>query len=214
MRALGAKVILTPAAERGTGMVKRAEELAKQHGWFLARQFENPANPDYHANTTGPEILRDFAGDRLDYWVTGWGTGGTLSGAGRVLKAARPNLKVIATEPEQAALLSGGEWSPHKIQGWTPDFIPHVLERDIADEIIPVAETDAMTNALRLAAEEGIFVGISAGATLTAALKVASKAEKGSVILAMLPDTAERYLSTPLFEGIAEGSDDDWLASL
>jgi cysteine synthase A len=214
MRALGAKVILTPAAERGTGMVKRAEELAKQHGWFLARQFENPANPDYHANTTGPEILRDFAGDRLDYWVTGWGTGGTLSGAGRVLKAARPNLKVIATEPEQAALLSGGEWSPHKIQGWTPDFIPHVLERDIADEIIPVAETDAMTNALRLAAEEGIFVGISAGATLTAALKVASKAEKGSVILAMLPDTAERYLSTPLFEGIAEGSDDDWLASI
>lgn len=214
MRALGAKVILTPAAERGTGMVKRAEELAEQHGWFLARQFENPANPDYHANTTGPEILRDFAGDRLDYWVTGWGTGGTLSGAGRVLKAARPNLKVIATEPEQAALLSGGEWSPHKIQGWTPDFIPHVLERDIADEIIPVAETDAMTNALRLAAEEGIFVGISAGATLTAALKVASKAEKGSVILAMLPDTAERYLSTPLFEGIAEGSDDDWLASL
>jgi cysteine synthase len=214
MRALGAKVILTPAAERGSGMVKRAEELAKQHNWFLARQFENPANPAYHAATTGPEILQDFAGERLDYWVTGWGTGGTLSGAGKVLKAARPELKVIATEPEQAALLSGGDWAPHKIQGWTPDFIPGVLDRDIADETLPVSDVDAMTNALRLAAEEGIFVGISAGATLTAALKVAANAEKGSVLLAMLPDTAERYLSTPLFESINEGSDDDWLEGL
>ena len=124
MRALGAKVILTPAAERGTGMVRRAEELAAQHDWFLARQFQNPANPAYHASTTGPEILRDFAGDRLDYWVTGWGTGGTLSGAGRTLKAARPDLKIIAAEPEQAALLSGGDWSPHKIQGWTPTLFP------------------------------------------------------------------------------------------
>jgi len=214
MRALGAKVILTPAAERGSGMVKRAEELAEQHGWFLARQFENPANPAYHASTTGPEILRDFAGERLDYWVTGWGTGGTLSGAGRVLKAARPDLKVIATEPEQAALLSGGEWAPHKIQGWTPDFIPGVLDKDIADQVIPVNDDEAIANALRLAAEEGLFVGISAGATFTAALAVAAQAEPGSVILAMLPDTAERYLSTPLFANIKEESDDDWLASL
>jgi len=214
MRALGAKVILTPAAERGSGMVKRAEELAEQHGWFLARQFENPANPAYHASTTGPEILQDFAAERLDYWVTGWGTGGTLSGAGRVLKAARPDLKVIATEPEQAALLSGGEWSPHKIQGWTPDFIPGVLDKEVADQVIPVNDDDAIANALRLAAEEGIFVGISAGATFTAALAVAKDAEPGSVILAMLPDTAERYLSTPLFAGIKEESDDDWLDTL
>ena len=214
MRALGAKVILTPAAERGTGMVKRAEELAEQHGWFLARQFDNPANPAYHANTTGPEILQDFAGERLDYWVTGWGTGGTLTGAGKVLKAARPELQVIATEPEQAALLSGNEWAPHRIQGWTPDFIPGVLEKDVADQIVPVNDGVAIENSLRLAQKEGIFVGISAGATLTAALQVADQAEKGSVILAMLPDTGERYLSTPLFENINEGSDDDWLAEL
>jgi len=214
MRALGAKVILTPAAERGTGMVKRAEELAEQHGWFLARQFDNPANPAYHANTTGPEILQDFAGERLDYWVTGWGTGGTLTGAGKVLKAARPELQVIATEPEQAALLSGNEWAPHRIQGWTPDFIPGVLEKDVADQIVPVNDGVAIENSLRLAQKEGIFVGISAGATLTAALQVADQAEKGSAILAMLPDTGERYLSTPLFENINEGSDDDWLAEL
>ena len=214
MRALGAKVILTPAAERGTGMVKRAEELAEQHGWFLARQFDNPANPAYHANTTGPEILQDFAGERLDYWVTGWGTGGTLTGAGKVLKAARPELQVIATEPEQAALLSGNEWAPHRIQGWTPDFIPGVLEKDVADQIVPVNDDVAIENSLRLAQKEGIFVGISAGATLTAALQVADQAEKGSASLAMLPDTGERYLSTPLFENINEGSDDDWLAEL
>ncbi len=214
MRALGAKVILTPAAERGSGMVKRAEELAAEHGWFLARQFENPANPAYHASTTGPEILRDFAGERLDYWVSGWGTGGTLSGAGRVLKAARPDIRVVATEPEQASLLAGGEWSPHKIQGWTPDFIPSVLDREVADEIVPVNDDDSIANALKLAQQEGIFVGISAGATFTAALHVAQKAEPGSVILAMLPDTAERYLSTPLFADVNEGSDDEWLASL
>ena len=214
MRALGAKVILTPAAERGSGMVRRAAELAEEHGWFLARQFQNPANPAYHAQTTAPEILRDFAGDRLDYWVTGWGTGGTLSGAGRVLKAARPGLQVVATEPEQAALLSGNDWSPHKIQGWTPDFIPEVLDRDVADQIVPVNDDDAIAQARALAAEEGIFVGISAGATFAAGLKVAEQAADGSVILVMLPDTAERYLSTPLFEGINEGSDDEWLASV
>ena len=214
MRALGAKVILTPAAERGSGMVKRAEQLADQHGWFLARQFQNPANPEYHANTTGPEILRDFAGERLDFWVTGWGTGGTLAGAGKTLKSARPDLKIIATEPEQAALLSGGDWSPHKIQGWTPDFIPEVLEKDIADQVIPVNDDESIKTSLALAKAEGVFVGISAGATVNAALKVAETAGPGSVLLAMLPDTAERYLSTPLFAEINEGSDDEWLESL
>ena len=214
MRALGAKVILTPAAERGSGMVKRAEQLADQHGWFLARQFQNPANPEYHANTTGPEILRDFAGERLDFWVTGWGTGGTLTWAGKTLKSARPDLKIIATEPEQAALLSGGDWSPHKIQGWTPDFIPEVLEKDIADQVIPVNDDESIKTSLALAKAEGIFVGISAGATVNAALKVAETAVPGSVLLAMLPDTAARYLSTPLFAEINEGSDDEWLESL
>ena len=214
MRALGAKVILTPAAERGSGMVKRAEQLADQHGWFLARQFQNPANPEYHANTTGPEILRDFAGERLDFWITGWGTGGTLTGAGKTLKSARPDLKIIATEPEQAALLSGGDWSPHKIQGWTPDFIPEVLEKDIADQVIPVDDDESIKTSLALAKAEGIFVGISAGATVNAALKVAETAGPRSVLLAMLPDTAERYLSTPLFAEINEGSDDEWLESL
>ncbi len=214
MRGLGAKVILTPAAERGSGMVRKAEELAEQHGWFLARQFQNPANPEYHANTTGPEILRDFAGERLDYWVTGWGTGGTMSGAGRTLKAARPALRIAASEPAGAALLAGADWSPHKIQGWTPDFIPDVLDREIFDELHTVTDDRAIQVARELAHREGIFTGISGGATLATALDVAAKAEKGSVILSMLPDTGERYLSTPLFEGVNEGSDDDWLASL
>jgi cysteine synthase A len=212
MRALGAKVILTPAAERGTGMVARAEALAEKHGWFLAKQFQNTANPDFHASTTGPEILQDFAGERLDYWVTGWGTGGTMSGAGRTLKAARPNIQVVAAEPEQAALLSGGQWSPHKIQGWTPDFIPEVLDRDITDHVVTVNEDESMACARRLGQEEGIFVGISAGGTLSASLKIAEQAEPGSVIVTMLADTAERYISTPLFADINEGSDDDWLA--
>jgi len=212
MRALGAKVILTPAAERGSGMVRMAAELAEKHGWFLARQFENPANPAYHRNTTGPEILRDFAGRRLDYWVTGYGTGGTMTGAGEVIKAARPAVTIVATEPAGASLLAGKEWNPHKIQGWTPDFIPDVLNRDIYDELVPVTDDDAIATARRLAAEEGIFVGISAGATLAAAFQAATTADQGSVFLAMLPDTGERYLSTPLFEGVSDGSDDDWLA--
>ena len=212
MRALGARVILTPAAERGTGMVARAEALAEKHGWFLARQFQNTANPDFHASTTGPEILQDFAGERLDYWVTGWGTGGTMSGAGRTLKAARPNIQVVAAEPEQAALLSGGQWSPHKIQGWTPDFIPEVLDRDITDHVVTVNEDESMACARRLGQEEGIFVGISAGGTLSASLKIAEQAEPGSVIVTMLADTAERYISTPLFADINEGSDEGWLA--
>ena len=214
MRAYGAKVILTPAAERGTGMVRKAKELADKHGWFLARQFENEANPAYHRQTTGPEILLDFAGRRLDYFVSGWGTGGTLTGAGEVLKLARPDLRVIASEPEGAQLLGGKEWQPHKIQGWTPDFVPAVLNRDVVDEIVPVDDVLARDTARRLAAEEGIFAGLSSGATIAAALKVAEDAPEGSVLLAMLPDTGERYLSTFLFEGVNEGSDDAWLESL
>ncbi len=213
MRGLGAKVILTPAAERGTGMVKKAEELADKYGWFLARQFENPANPEYHANTTGPEILKDFAGKRLDYWVTGYGTGGTMTGAGKTIKAARPDITIVATEPAGAALLAGKEWNPHKIQGWTPDFIPDVLDREIYDELYAVTDERAIEVSRALSVKEGIFTGISSGATLATALDVAEKAPKGSVILAMLPDTGERYLSTPLFEGVIEGSDDDWLAT-
>jgi cysteine synthase A len=211
MRGLGAKVILTPAAERGTGMVKKAEELAAKHGWFLARQFENPANPNYHANTTGPEILTDFAGRRLDYWVTGYGTGGTMSGAGRTLKVARPDLTIVATEPAGATLLAGNEWAPHKIQGWTPDFIPDVLDREVFDELRSIGDDRAIEVSRELAHKEGIFTGISAGATLATALDVAADAPEGTVILAMLPDTGERYLSTPLFEGVNDGSDDDWL---
>jgi cysteine synthase len=214
MRALGAKVILTPAAERGSGMVKRAEELAEKHGWFLARQFENPANPEYHRNTTGPEILRDFANRRLDYWVTGWGTGGTLTGAGQVIKAARPDVQIIATEPEVASLLAGKEWKPHKIQGWTPDFLPDVLDPNVHDQLIPVGEEESRTCARRLAAEEGIFVGLSAGATLAAALRVARDAAPGTTMLVMLPDTGERYLSSWLFEDLEAGSDEAWLNSL
>jgi cysteine synthase A len=214
MRAYGAKVILTPAAERGSGMVRKAKELADEHGWFLASQFANPANPAYHRNTTAPEILRDFAGKRLDFFVSGWGTGGTLTGVGQVLKLARPETKIIATEPAGAALLKGEEWKPHKIQGWTPDFIPEVLDRDVYDELYSVDDTRAIEISRRLAAEEGIFVGISAGATLATALEVAEKAVPGSVILAVLPDTGERYFSTPLFADINEGSDDDWLSGL
>jgi cysteine synthase len=214
MRAYGAKVILTPAAERGTGMVKRAEELAVEHGWFLARQFKNPANPAFHRQTTGPEILKDFAGRRLDYWVTGWGTGGTLTGAGEIIKAARPNVEIIATEPEAAQLVAGNEWQPHKIQGWTPDFVPDVLNPDVHDQLLPVSDEEGKTMARRLAAEEGIFVGISAGATLAAGLKAAEAAAPGSVMLVMLPDTGERYLGTYLFDDIIEGTDDEWLEGL
>jgi cysteine synthase A len=207
MRMLGAKVILTPAAERGTGMVRKAEELAKKHGWFLARQFENPANPAYHRSTTGPEILSDFAGKRLDAFVSGWGTGGTVTGAGEVIKLARPATKIVLAEPENAALVSGKAFTPHKIQGWTPDFVPKVLNAKVADRIVTVSDSDAIATARLLATREGIFCGISCGATFTAALAVAREAAPGSVILAMLPDTGERYLSTALAEGINEGSD-------
>ncbi len=208
IRAYGGKVLLTPAAERGTGMVRKAAELAHKHGWFLASQFDNPANPAYHRNTTAPEILRDFAGRRLDYFVSGWGTGGTITGVGEVLKLARPEVKIIATEPAGAALLSGKEWQPHKIQGWTPDFLPDVLNRQIAERIVPVDDVLSRDTSRALAQQEGIFVGISAGATMAAALEVAKDAPDGSVLLAMLPDTGERYLSTFLFDGVNEGSDD------
>src|ERR1700694_2752731 len=209
MRILGAKVILTPAAERGSGMVKKAEEMAKKNGWFLARQFENPANPEYHRNTTGPEILRDFVGHRLDWWVTGYGTGRTLTGAGGMIRKARPETKIAVVEPEGAALLAGKEWKAHKIQGWTPDFIPAVLNREGFDELVTVTDTEARDAARDLAAKEGIFCGISSGGTFAGAKKIAEKAPKGTVLLAMLPDTGERYLSTILFEGINEGSDDE-----
>jgi len=207
MRMLGARVILTPAAERGSGMVRKAAELAQKHGWFLARQFENPANPAYHRNTTGPEILSDFAGRRLDVFVTGWGTGGTLTGVGEMLHLARPDVRVVAVEPESAAMLAGKPWSPHKIQGWTPDFIPAVLNRTVPNSTVTISDTQAIATARALAQKEGIFCGISAGATVAATLNLAREAQPGTVLLAMLPDTAERYLSTALFEGIPDGSD-------
>jgi cysteine synthase A len=207
MRMFGAKVILTPAVGRGTAMVKKAEELAEKHGWFLARQFENPANPAYHRNTTGPEILSDFVGRRLDYFVSGWGTGGTLTGAGEVIRLARPDTKIIVVEPEAASLLAGKPFAPHKIQGWTPDFVPAVLNRKVPDRILTVTDTEAIEASRALARSEGIFCGISSGGTFAAATKLAKEASAGAVILAMLPDTGERYLSTPLFEGIPDGSD-------
>ena len=209
MRMLGAKVILTPAAERGFGMVKKAQALAEKHGWFLARQFDNPANPAYHRNTTAPEILSDFAGKRLDYFVSGWGTGGTLTGVGEVLRVARPQTQIIAAEPENASLLAGKPFTPHKIQGWTPDFLPAVLNREVAHRIVTVSDAEAIAQARALASREGIFCGISSGATVAAALKIAAEATQGTVILAMLPDTGERYLSTPLFEGISDGGDSE-----
>ena len=214
MRALGARVVLTPAAERATGMLRITKALAAKHGWFMTEQFDNPANPEYHRNTTGPEIIRDFAGRQLDYYVSGWGTGGTITGTGEILKTARPDLKVIATEPEGAAMLKGNDWAPHKIQGWTPDFIPSVLDRIVIDEVLTVSDDEAIETARSLAIKEGIFCGISAGGTFATALSVAAEAAPGSVILAMLPDTGERYLSTPLFEGVKEGGDDELLEGL
>ena len=223
MRMLGAKVVLTPAALRGSGMVAKASELSAKHGWFWARQFENPANPAFHAQTTGPEILTDFAQRRLDYWVTGYGTGGTVNGAGKVIKAARPDVKIILSEPANAALVTSGiqqernpdgtpakthpSFTPHPIQGWTPDFIPRILEEglnlSIVDRVMTVSGEVSMQASRDLASKEGIFTGISGGGSFASALEVAKTAPKGSVILTMLPDTAERYLSTPLFASIA-----------
>jgi cysteine synthase len=231
MRFLGAKVVLTPAAERAFGMVNKAQELAKTHGWFLTRQFENEANPDMHSRTTAREIVEDFKGERLDYWVTGYGTGGTLTGVSRVLRKEMPHTKIVVCEPADAALLSSGAaqernfdhtpakphpaFKPHPMQGWTPDFIPHVLgeamEEKGYDEILTVSGPEAMVWAKALAQKEGIFVGITSGATFAGALQVAKKAAPGSTMLAMLPDTGERYLSTPLFGDIGADMSDEEL---
>ncbi|HJV90224.1 MAG TPA: cysteine synthase A [Holophagaceae bacterium] len=208
MRAFGARVVLTPAAERASGAARRAEAYAKEQGAFLARQFENPANPAIHRQTTGPEILSDFAGRRLDWLVSGWGTGGTLTGAGQMIREARPGVRIVAVEPAGAALLHGEPWSPHKIQGWTPDFMPGVLDPKVPHQLLKVDDLVARDTARLLAEKEGIFCGISAGGTFAGALDVARKAAPGDVVLAMLPDTGERYLSTILFEGVNEGSDE------
>jgi cysteine synthase A len=229
MRFLGAKVITTPAAQRGTGMVAKAVELAERHGWFLTRQFENEANPDIHSKTTAQEILRDFEGERLDYWVTGYGTGGTLKGVGRVLRKERPDTKIIVCEPQDAQLLGSGEeqarnpdgspaaghpaFKPHPMQGWTPDFIPKLtgdaVDLGLADQVLPIAGPEAMRCSLELAQKEGVFVGITAGATLAGALRIAADAPEGTTLLAMLPDTGERYLSTPLFADIPADMTED-----
>jgi cysteine synthase A len=229
MRFLGAKVVLTPAAGGGTGMVKKAIELAEQHGWFLTRQFENEANADMHSRTTAREIVDDFAGQRLDYWVTGFGTGGTLKGVARVLKKERPETKIVLSEPADAAMVSSGTaqdrnddgspasrhpaWKPHPIQGWSPDFIPKLtgdaVEAGAVHQIVTVTPPEAMRWSKELARKEGIFVGVSAGGTFGAAIKIAEEAPRGSVILCMLPDTAERYLTTPLFADIGADMSED-----
>ena len=222
MRFLGAKVVLTPAAGRAVGMLLKTEELAKAHGWFMTRQFENEANADFHSKTTGPEIVRDFEGDHLDYWVTGYGTGGTLKGVGRVLREKSPKTKIVLCEPADAALVASGEpqaynadhtpsaghpaWKPHPMQGWTPDFIAKLtgdaVDLNLVDQLVQVAGPEALKMSQALAKKEGLFVGITSGATFAGALQVAAQAPKGSNILAMLPDTAERYLSTPLFADV------------
>lgn len=231
MRFLGAKVVTTPAALRGVGMVQKAIELAREHGWFWTRQFENEANPEMHARTTAREIVDDFKGDKLDYWVTGYGTGGTLNGVARVLKDEMPNTKIVVCEPADAALLSSGApqernadgtpasahpaFKPHPMQGWTPDFIPKLtgdVDMSRVHKIVQVAGADAMRYSRELAAKEGIFVGISAGATLAGALEIARQAEPGANILAMLPDTGERYLSTPLFADVPTDMTDEEMA--
>ena len=222
MRFLGAKVILSPASARAVGMVKKVDELAAANGWFRVRQFENEANPDYHSKTTAREIVNDFAGERLDFWVTGFGTGGTLKGVGRVLRKERPETKIIVCEPEVAPMLTDGSeqarnpdgsgagshpaWKPHPMQGWSPDFVPKLTGDAVAEklinQILTVPGPDAMNWSKQLAQKEGIFVGITAGATFAGALKVAAEAPAGSTILCMLPDTGERYLSTPLFADV------------
>lgn len=222
MRFLGARVVLTPAAERGMGMVKKAQELAAAHGWFLTRQFENEANPDMHSRTTAREILEDFKGEALDYWVTGFGTGGTLKGVARVLAKERPETKIVVCEPAEAPMLTSGAaqqrnpdgtpaapnavWKPHPMQGWSPDFVPKitgdVMDMGVIDRIVTVPGADALHWSRQLAQKEGIFVGISAGGTFAGALEVCRTAPKGATVLCMLPDTGERYLSTPLFADI------------
>jgi cysteine synthase A len=229
MRFLGAKVIITPAAARGSGMVAKAVELAEKHGWFLTRQFENEANADMHTRTTAQEILRDFDGQPLDYWVTGFGTGGTLKGVARVLAKQRPETKIVVAEPDDAPMLSSGlpqdrkpdgsaaashpSWKPHPLQGWSPDFVPKLtgdaVDTGVVSQILRIPNAEAMRWSKELARKEGIFVGITSGATFAAALKVAAEAPKGSTILCMLPDTGERYLSTPLFGDVPADMTED-----
>lgn len=234
MRFLGAKVVLTPMAERAVGMIKKTVELAQTHGWFMTRQFENEANADYHSRTTAREIVSDFQGDRLDYWVTGYGTGGTLKGVARVLRKERPDTKVVVCEPEDAQLVASGieqaykvdgspaaphpAFKPHPLQGWTPDFIPKLagdaVDMKLADKVIAVSAPDAMACSKDLAKKEGLFVGISGGGTFAGALRIAREADKGSSILCMLPDTGERYLSTPLFADVGtDMNEEEWRIS-
>jgi cysteine synthase len=231
MRFLGAKVVITPAAERAVGMINKTIELAKAHGWYMTRQFENEANPDVHSRTTAREIIDDFAGKRLDYWVTGYGTGGTLKGVSQVLAKERPETKIVVCEPEDAQLLASGieqsrnpdgtpaaphpTFKPHPMQGWTPDFIPKITSEavalDVIDSILPISGADAIRCSKELATKEGIFVGITSGATFAGALKVAAGVEKGANILCMLPDTGERYLSTPLFADVSADMNEEEL---
>jgi cysteine synthase A len=232
MRFLGAKVVITPAAERAVGMITKMEELAAAHGWFMTRQFENEANPDFHSRTTAREIIDDFAGDRLDYWVTGYGTGGTLKGVARVLKKERPETKIIVCEPADAPLIGSGiqqklkpdgtpaephpSFKPHPMQGWTPDFIPKLtvdaLDMKVIDRIVPISGPEAIGGSKSLATKEGLFVGITSGGTFAGGLKVAAEAKKGETILCMLPDTGERYLSTPLFADVPADMTEEELA--
>ncbi len=234
MRFLGARVVLTPAAAGGTGMVLKAVELAQAHGWFLTRQFENEANADMHSRTTAQEILADFRDERLDYWVTGFGTGGTLKGVGRVLEKERPETKIVLSEPADAPLVSSGTpqernpdgspaarhpvWKPHPIQGWSPDFIPKLtgdaVDAGLVDRVITIPNSEAMHWSRQLAEKEGIFVGISAGGTFAAAIQVCRDAPKGSTVLCMLPDTGERYLTTPLFADVLTDMTDEELTIL
>jgi cysteine synthase A len=232
MRFLGAKVLITPAAERAVGMIVKMEELAAKHGWFMTRQFENEANPDIHSRTTAREIMDDFAGQRLDYWVTGYGTGGTLKGVARVLRKERPETKIIVCEPAEAPLLGSGidqarkpdgtpaaphpSFKPHPMQGWTPDFIPKLtgdaVDMKVIDRLLPIPGPEAIRYSKELATKEGIFVGISSGGTFAGALKIAAEAQKGATILCMLPDTGERYLSTPLFADVPADMTEEELA--
>ncbi len=229
MRFLGAKVVLTPAVEKGTGMVNKAVELAEEHGWFLTRQFENEANPDIHSRTTAREIVEDFEGETLDYWVTGFGTGGTLKGVARVLAKEKPETKIIVCEPEDAPMLTSGaaqernpdgspaashpSFKPHPMQGWSPDFIPKItadaVDMGVIDRILTIPNADALRWSRELAQKEGIFVGITAGGSFAGAIRVCEEAPKGATVLCMLPDTAERYLTTPLFADVAVDMTDE-----
>ena len=232
MRFLGAKVILTPAADRAVGMLRKTEELAEKHGWFMTRQFENEANADMHSRTTAREIVDDFAGEPLDYWVTGFGTGGTLKGVARVLAKERPDTKIVVCEPEDAPMLSSGSpqkrnpdgtpsvghdaWKPHPMQGWSPDFIPKLtgdaVDMKVIHKIISVPGPEALKCSRELAQKEGIFVGITSGATFAGALRLCAELPKGATVLAMLPDTGERYLSTPLFAEVAADMNEEEVA--